>query len=113
MRKQSEFDPNRKSVLLNYDLEEFKNSIWENFLGSQVQIAKVVNIDGTSKITNQLVENMGLLNLDLNEDNIYRAWDEGRTFEQEGYKGVYGQRKFFTTWVCRPPNILIFNLKRI
>lgn len=34
MRHQSVYDPDRKSILMNYNLEDFKNSIWENFLGS-------------------------------------------------------------------------------
>jgi hypothetical protein len=29
-------DPDNPLALMNYDLDEFKNSIWENFLGSQV-----------------------------------------------------------------------------
>lgn len=27
-------DPDKPSTLMNYDLDEFKNSMWENFLGS-------------------------------------------------------------------------------
>lgn len=34
MRVQSVIDPDKGSVLLNYGLDDFKNSIWENFLGS-------------------------------------------------------------------------------
>lgn len=34
MRKQSIMMPDKKEALLNYDLDEFKNSMWENFLGS-------------------------------------------------------------------------------
>jgi hypothetical protein len=36
LRHQSIIDPDKEKILLNYDLDEFKNSIWENFLGSQV-----------------------------------------------------------------------------
>ena len=36
MRKQSMISPDKPSVLMNYDLDAFKNSMWENFLGSQV-----------------------------------------------------------------------------
>jgi len=46
-------------MLMNYDLDEFKNSIWENFIGSQVQISKVINTDGAEKITNQNIDKMG------------------------------------------------------
>ena len=36
MRQQSMIDPDKPAALMNYDLDEFKNSMWENFLGSQV-----------------------------------------------------------------------------
>lgn len=36
MREQSVIDPDKGSILMNYGLDDFKNSIWENFLGSQV-----------------------------------------------------------------------------
>ena len=36
LRKQSLIDPDKSENLLNYGLDSFKNSIWENFLGSQV-----------------------------------------------------------------------------
>jgi len=45
-------DPDKPTVLMNYDLDEFKNSMWENFLGSQVQISKTIDEDGSYKITN-------------------------------------------------------------
>ena len=40
-------DPNKAEMLVNYDIDEFKNSIWENFLGSQIQISSIVDPDGT------------------------------------------------------------------
>lgn len=36
VRKQSVADPSRSSQLYNYNLDAFKNSIWENFIGSHV-----------------------------------------------------------------------------
>jgi len=45
-------DPDKPSALMNYDLDEFKNSMWENFLGSQVSISKTVDADHSYKITN-------------------------------------------------------------
>ena len=30
----SMIDPDKASILVNYDLDAFRNSIWENFLGS-------------------------------------------------------------------------------
>jgi len=29
-------DPDKASTLMNYDMDAFKNSMWENFLGSQM-----------------------------------------------------------------------------
>lgn len=34
MRHQSIIDPDKEQILMNYDLDVFKNSLWENFLGS-------------------------------------------------------------------------------
>lgn len=34
LNMQSIIDPDKKSMLMNYGLDNFKNSIWENFLGS-------------------------------------------------------------------------------
>ena len=36
MRQQSIMDPDDPKVLMNYDLDQFNNSIWENFMGSQI-----------------------------------------------------------------------------
>ena len=40
-------DPTQASILVNYDLDAFRNSIWENFLGSQIEYVKLVEADGT------------------------------------------------------------------
>lgn len=40
-------------MLMNYKLDSFRNSIWENFLGSQVQVGSLVDADGSSKVQNQ------------------------------------------------------------
>lgn len=52
MQMQSQIDPDKQSMLMNYGLDAFKNSIWENFLGSQVQVSSIVDPDGTSKVHN-------------------------------------------------------------
>jgi hypothetical protein len=53
MRQQSIMDPDDPKVLMNYDLDQFNNSIWENFLGSQIQISKIVEQDGSKKTISQ------------------------------------------------------------
>ena len=59
LNMQSVIDPDRKSMLMNYGLDQFKNSIWENFLGSQVQVSSVIDPDGSSKVSNQNIDKMG------------------------------------------------------
>jgi hypothetical protein len=56
---QSALDPDKGTQLLEYNLDAFKNSIWENFLGSHVQMSKLVEKDGSSKVTNQIVSKLG------------------------------------------------------
>lgn len=59
--------------------------MWENFLGSQVQISKLVDEDGTYKITNRNVDKMGPVQLRIEEGNLYQAWEKSRRSEIEGY----------------------------
>lgn len=80
-------DPDKGSMLLNYGLDDFKNSIWENFLGSQVQLSCTVDPDGTETITNQNVDKLGPIQLRIEEGNLYQAWETSRRSEIEGYKG--------------------------
>jgi len=111
---QSIIDPSREKALYNYNLDDFKNSIWENFLGSQVQINKLEDADGTSKVTNKIVNKMGPVQLDLNDENLYNAWEHGRNSLIEDFKGLKdGQVMKTETWICRPPNIMMFNLNRV
>ena len=114
MRHQSVYDPDRKSILMNYNLEDFKNSIWENFLGSQVQISKTMQPDGTYKITNRNVDKMGPVQLRIEEGNLYQAWEKSRRSEIDAVEGDKPEpKKVIETWVCRPPNLLVFQLNRV
>ena len=81
-------DPDKGTILLNYGLDDFKNSIWENFLGSQVQLSCTVDPDGTETITNQNVDKLGPIQLRIDEANLYQAWERSRRSEIEGYKGA-------------------------
>ena len=84
--QQSLIDPNKQKTLYSYDLDAFRNSIWENFLGSQVQVSKLYDIDGTClKITNKIVSKMGPVQLNLEHQNLYQAWDQSRRSEIEGF----------------------------
>ena len=114
MRQQSMIDPDKKHILMNYDLDEFKNSMWENFLGSQVQISKLVEADGSYRETNCNVDKMGPVQLRIEEGSLYQAWEKSRRSVIDGFKGEReGQSKVLETWVCRPPNVMMFQINRV
>ena len=91
-RQLSMISPDKGSVLMNYSLDSYKNSIWENFLGSQVQFSVTISPDGSESITNQNVDKLGPIQLRIEEGNLYQAWEKSRYSEIEGFKGdVEGQ----------------------
>jgi len=57
---------------------------------------------------------MGPVQLRIEEANLYQAWEKCRRSDIEGWKGEKeGQRKSLETWVCRPPNVMMFQLNRV
>lgn len=111
---QSLIDPSKQQDLYRYDQEAFKNTVWENFIGSQIQISTLIEANGKQKVTNKQVNKMGPVQLNLKSQNLYSAWEESRRSEIEGYKGVKSDQQMkLETWVCRPPNILMFSLNRV
>ena len=45
---------------------------------------------------------------------MYHAWEKCRRSEIEGYRGdKEGQKKVLETWICRPPNVMMFQLNRV
>lgn len=45
---------------------------------------------------------------------LYEAWEASRKSEVEGFKGENeGQTKHLETWICRPPNMLMFQVNRV
>lgn len=107
-------DPDKVNQLYNYNIDEFKNSIWENFLGSQVQISKLIEKDGSQKVTNRIVTKMGPIQLSIDNENLYSAWEHNFNSEIKDYEGVSeGQRMQTESWMCRPSNVLMFNLNRV
>ena len=114
MKKQSFMSPDRPQAMMEYSLENFENSIWENFLGSQVSLSQINEVDGSQTTTNTNVDKMGPIQLRIEEDNLYQSWDKCRRSLIEGWVGDKpGQTKVVETWICRPPNILMFQLNRV
>ena len=112
----SVIDPSKQTALLNYGLETFRNSIWENFIGSQVEISLLKEADGSKRVTNQNIGKMGPVQLQLGSGRtkLYEAWESSRKSEVEGFKGEsVGQTKHLETWICRPPNMLMFQVNRV
>lgn len=57
---------------------------------------------------------MGPIQLRIDEGKLYQAWESYRKSEIDGFKGEKeGQRKVLETWICRPPNIMMFQLNRV
>ena len=57
---------------------------------------------------------MGPIQLRIDEGNLYQAWEKSRRSEIDGYKGDRkGQIKVLETWICRPPNVMMFQLNRV
>jgi hypothetical protein len=52
---------------------------------------------------------MGPVQLRIEETNLYQAWEKCRRSDIDGFIGDKpGQKKSIETWVCRPPNVLMF-----
>ena len=74
----------------------------------------MIDADGESKITNQNIDKMGPIQLRIEEGTLYSSWEASRRSEVDGFKGdKEGQKKVLETWVCRPPNVLMFQLNRV
>jgi hypothetical protein len=57
---------------------------------------------------------MGPIQLRIEEGNLYHAWEKSRFAQIEDHKSdVQGQQKFVETFLCRPPNVLLFQLNRV
>ena len=57
---------------------------------------------------------MGPVQLLLDEGNLYQAWEKSRISNIDGFVGDRpGQKKQIETWICRPPNIMTFQLNRV
>ena len=78
-------------------------------------MSKLYDVDGKClKITNKIVSKMGPVQLNLEHQNLYQAWDQSRRSEIEGFQGLTDMQSYRTeTWVCRPPNVLLFQLNRV
>ena len=57
---------------------------------------------------------MGPVNLLIEDENLYNAWENNRRSTIEDFEGKQNdQIKKLETWVCRPPNVMMFALNRV
>lgn len=57
---------------------------------------------------------MGPIQLRVKEGSLYEGWDHSRRGETDGFKGDKpGQKQVQEAWVCRPPNMLMFQINRV
>ena len=74
-----------------------------------MQISTIIDLDGHSMTQNKMISKMGPIQLSIDKGKLYYNWEAFRNSEVEEYKGEKeGQRKFLETWICRPPNVLMF-----
>ena len=67
MKFQSKMDPSKAKDLENYGLDEFHNSIFENFVGGQTQISMVIEANGEILNSYKTTTKMGPIQLRLGE----------------------------------------------
>ena len=67
MKFQSKMDPSKAKDLENYGLDEFHNSIFENFVGGQTQISMVIEANGEISNSYKNTTKMGPIQLRLGE----------------------------------------------
>lgn len=104
----------REQALLNYDLSTFSNTVWETFLGSQIQLTKVEDQDGTQRVTSKNITKQGPIQLRAENQNLYNAWEKSReSLIQEHEDLKVGQQMSTQTWTCRPPNLQFFQINRV
>jgi len=57
---------------------------------------------------------MGPIQLRIDEGKLYSSWEASRRSDIDGFKGDNAdQKKVLETWICRPPNVLMFQLNRV
>ena len=57
---------------------------------------------------------MGPIQLRVKDASLYQGWDNSRRGETDGFKGDKpGLKQVQEAWVCRPPNMLMFQINRV
>jgi hypothetical protein len=54
-------EPTKSTALVDYGLDVFTNSIWENFMGSMVEYKKLTDENGTFTITDKKPQKLGFV----------------------------------------------------
>lgn len=88
-------EPTKSTALINYDLDSFNNSIWENFMGSMVEYKKLVDPNGSTSITDKKAQKMGFVQLRVHHHSLYQAWENNLRSEIEGFKAEKAGQKLF------------------
>ena len=88
-------EPTKSTALINYDLDFFNNSIWENFMGSMVEYKKLEDPNGSTSITDKNSQKMGFVQLRVHHHSLYHAWENNLRSEIEGFKAEKPGQKLF------------------
>lgn len=90
--------------------ENYTNTIYENFFGSNIQITKVVNHQtGEEKFISKNSQKMGPVMLNIKNGSLFDDWEDAMRTEIAGfYKAGPNEVCINESWIKDPPNILYF-----
>ena len=95
-------------------MDEYKNTIYENFFGQSIQVTKLVDQQTQKeKIISSQTLRMGPIMLESKQGRLTEAWEDATRDLVEDYKTQGSEVCVNETWVKDPPNILIFNINRV
>ena len=95
-------------------MEDFTNSVHENFFGSHIIVTKLVDKDtGKERILSKHKQTMGPIMLEIENLNLMDAWEDASFNEVEDFKAGLSETCVNENWIKDPPNVLIFNLNRV
>ena len=92
---------------MEYDLNEFNNTVWENFFGSKVEYKSRIQNGAHSQ--EHTAENLGTIQLLDSDGDFYKAWTQSFREVHE----INGGKLTKDIKICRPPNILAFQIQRV
>lgn len=95
-------------------VDQYMNTIYENFFGSHTTVTKLRNKDtNEEKVISKHVQKMGPVMLDIDNGRLMDDWEQHCRQIVSDYKAAKSEVCINENWVKDPPNILVFTLNRV